>query len=76
MACESPARKVDLNRGVVQVALASGSRLELLRGVNAREMGEELDPRIGICAFIGTDGEPPTTLSLPMSPLPSRECVE
>ena len=38
------------------------------RGVYAWENGREIDPRIGMCGIIGTDGEPPCTLSLPKPP--------
>ena len=65
---ESPIAKLDLRVEIEDLLILTESPASGKRGVYPWENGQEIDHRVGMCPIIGTDGEPPRTLSLPKPP--------
>ena len=65
---EIPIVKLDLRVEIANLLILTESPASGKRGVYPWENGQEIDHRVGMCPIIGTDGEPPRTLSLPKPP--------
>ena len=65
---EMPLAKLDLRIEIEDLLSLTESPASGKRGVYPWVTGPEPVPHFGMCPIIGTDGEPPRTLSLPKPP--------
>jgi len=65
---EIPIAKLDLRVEIEDLLILTESPASGKRGVYPWENGQEIDHPNGMCPLIGTDGDPPRTLSLPKPP--------
>ena len=65
---EIPIPKLDLRIEIEDLLSLTESPASGKRGVYPWQNGQEIDPPVGMYPIIGTDGEPPRTLSLPKPP--------